>query len=172
MTSFVTTMKQPATFMSVVVRVGFLLSASLPATETTPISSGRQDDHNRTHRSTETYEELYNKLREAGAHYEARERLMEEFEPNAYCPIKVVRVGNITRTMCDWLKIKNCNSGDAYCKDISDNCHQAYLYLGDIQPSVRKGRREKVEVDCKYHPKRVGVSMESAEPHYESDIVS
>jgi hypothetical protein len=156
-------MKQVTTLMCIVVGVCVLLSATLLTIEATPVPICTRDNHKGILRPRDTEEERYKKLRAAILDWNNREILIQNLQINSHCPFQVLKFRNITRIMCDRLKIKNCNSDVAYCKDISDNCHQAYMFLRDISPSVRRRNTEKVEVGCIYHPRAIGMSMKSPE---------
>lgn len=103
--------------------------------------------------------EKYENLREANVASQSKQRLIEEFQTNAHCPFQISRENNIIRIFCDRSKIQKCTDDVIRCKDISDNCYQAYDYVTDFSPYNNVARKRKVEVGCIYHPKRTGLSV-------------
>jgi hypothetical protein len=119
------------------------------------------------------YDELNAAIRES----QPKERLIEELQVNAHCPFQISYKNDITEIVCDRLEMRNCAGGLAGCRDVSDNCYQAYAYVNFFRPSTQVGarrkvkvigRRRKVKVGCIYHPKGIGLSVEAidtAHPH-------
>jgi hypothetical protein len=103
--------------------------------------------------------ELYEKLRAANGKSPFKERGIEELRPNAHCPFQVFYQYDGIQIICDSLQMKNCTGDFARCKDISENCQQAYASVSYFDTSGKKGQR-KVEVGCVYHPKAIGSSVE------------
>jgi hypothetical protein len=146
-------------FTSFLVAGCFLLVVTLVPTEAIPVPSAALADSNSgTYSPTETDREKYKVLRAAILERYPGERLIQEFVLNAHCPFQVLVVRNITRIMCDMIRIRNCNSNSDYCKDISDSCHQAYINAY-VVPSARQ--TEKVEIGCIYHPNAIGMPVKS-----------
>jgi hypothetical protein len=146
---------KPTVFMSLFAGGCVLLALILPVTETTPVA---------LHRSTETNEDKYFRLRSAVDEWQLREIEIDEFVKDAYCPFQVIRFNDITRILCDTFQIMNCFFDDKYCNSILHNCYQAYMDIKDILPSAKEQSKDKVEVGCIYHPKPIGESIESPKP--------
>ena len=98
----------------------------------------------------------YSKLQEAIREWQHREILIEELQINSHCPFQVFREGNVTRILCDIWQMRNCTNDKAHCKDVLDNCFQAYDLITEF--------RSPVEVGCIYHPKGIGMSVEAISP--------
>jgi hypothetical protein len=101
----------------------------------------------------------YNELNAAIRESQPKERLIEEFQANAHCPFQIFHNNSVIEILCDRLQMRNCTGDLARCEDISDNCHQAYAYVG---------KRRKLRVGCVYHPRGFGLSVEAidtAHPH-------
>jgi hypothetical protein len=112
----------------------------------------------------------YSKLQEAIREWQPREILIEELQINSHCPFQVYREGNVTRILCDILQMRRCTKDIAHCKDVLDNCSQAYDLITEFRsPTIV--RRKLVEVGCIYHPKGIGMSVQAISPDQHSDSV-
>jgi hypothetical protein len=145
--------------------------------QATGIPIGRQPFVSEKQPATDWQQSKYDELSAAIRESQPKERLIEELQVNAHCPFQIFYKNNITEILCDRLQMRNCTGDLAGCKDVSDNCHQAYAYVNVFRPSTQVGarrrvkvigRRRKVKVGCIYHPKGIGLSVEAtdtAHPH-------
>lgn len=143
-----------------------LMVLGVPQATGTPI--GRQPLVTGKQPATDWQQQKYDELNAAIQESQRKERLIEELQVNAHCPFQIFYTNNITEILCDRLQMRNCTGDLAGCKDVSDNCHQAYAYVNVSRPSTQVGRRRKVKVGCIYHPKGIGLSVEdsdTAHPH-------
>jgi hypothetical protein len=165
-------MMLPTAFTSFVVGGCFLLVVTFLPTEATPVPSTALDDSSSgTHPPTENDRERYNNLRAAILERDSKQILIQDLEINAHCPFKVLTVYNITRIVCDVFQIRNCTSNSAYCEDISNNCHQAYIKVGNSLPTISQTEKEKIEIGCIYHPNAIGIHVEADGASPERNVV-
>jgi hypothetical protein len=136
--------------------------------QSTGIQIGRRPVVTRKLLATDWQQRNYNELSEAIRRWQPKERLIEEFQANAHCPFQIFYKYDVIEILCDRLQMRNCTGDLARCKDISDNCHQAYAYVKVLYPSTQVRKRRKVKVGCIYHPNGIGLSVEAidtAHPH-------
>jgi hypothetical protein len=135
----------------------------VPQATGTPI--GRQHVATRKLPATDSQQQNYTELSAAIRESESRERLIEELQPDAHCPFQVFYKDDGIEILCDRLQMKNCSGDPARCRDVSNNCHQAYDYVRDNRRSAQVGKGRKVKVGCIYHPKGIGLSVEAGTVH-------
>jgi hypothetical protein len=115
----------------------------------------------------------YDELSEAILESQPKERLIEELQVNAHCPFKIFYKDNMVEILCDMMQMRECTGGPAGCKDVSDNCHQAYAYV-DVFRTWSKikviGKTRKVNVGCIYHPKGIGFSVEAIDTAHPNTV--
>jgi hypothetical protein len=110
-------------------------------------------------------------LQEAVPEWRPKEKHIEELQINAHCPFNVSWDGNNIRIFCDKSQLKNCANNPAHCRDVMDNCYQAYVVVANSSARTKAPKGTKVELGCMYHPKGSGVSEEATNPAHHPGAV-
>jgi len=152
----------------------FSLLMVLGVPQVTGIPIGRRPVVTGNMPATDWQHRKYSELSAAIRASQGRDRLIEDFQVNAHCPFQIFYRNNVIEILCDRLQMRKCTGDLARCEDISHNCHQAYANVPVFRPSTQVGIRRKwnlrrtLKVGCIYHPKIIGLSVETTDtghPH-------